>query len=55
MASQRDILTYIQGNYPRGTKIVSLAMDFEHMCAGDAPIGYLSQLQEMREIKRDPQ
>jgi predicted TIM-barrel fold metal-dependent hydrolase len=55
MDSQKDILTYIQGNYPKGTKIVSLAMDFEHMCAGDAPKDYTSQLQEMREIKSDPE
>jgi predicted TIM-barrel fold metal-dependent hydrolase len=54
MDSQSEILTYIQRNYPRGTKIVSLAVDFEHMCAGDAPIGYLDQLAELREMKRDP-
>lgn len=55
MDSQRDILTYIQRNYPRGTKIVSLAMDFEYMCAGEAPVGYLEQLAELREIKKDSQ
>jgi predicted TIM-barrel fold metal-dependent hydrolase len=55
MDSQSEILTYIQRNYPQGTKIVSLAMDFEYMCAGDAPISYLDQLAELREMKRDSQ
>jgi predicted TIM-barrel fold metal-dependent hydrolase len=54
MDSQSEILTYIQRNYPRGTKIVSLAVDFKHMCAGDAPKGYLDQLAELREMKKDP-
>jgi predicted TIM-barrel fold metal-dependent hydrolase len=53
--SQEDILKYILQFYPDDTKIVALSVDMDHMGAGKAPQGYLNQLEELAELKKNPE
>ena len=42
----------LASHYPDDTAFVVLTIDFDHMAAGEAPAGYATQLELMKEVKR---
>lgn len=54
-ASQRDIFNILQGYYPAKTQYVVLPMDFSYMEAGNPKQPYLDQLDELQQLKKDPE
>ena len=51
--SQEDILKGLMRFYPKNTRFVLLPMDMEYMKAGKPKKGYLDQVKELRELKKD--
>ena len=50
--SQDLVFRRLASNYPENTAFVVLTLDFDHMAAGNAPAGYRTQLELVREVKR---
>lgn len=52
--NQTEVFDYVKGFYPNGTRFVVLPMDFTEMKRGNPKEDYLKQLQQLAELKRDP-
>jgi len=50
--TQREVFELVKGFYPDDTRFVVLPMDMEYMDAGEVPIKYEIQLDELAELKK---
>ncbi len=54
LTSQLEIFKLLQSFYPSDTKFCVLSMDMEYMAAGNVSKPFLTQLNELASIKKDP-
>lgn len=52
LGKQEDVFNHLQGFYPSGSKFVVLSMDMSYMGAGQPPVSFEDQLEELADLKQ---